>query len=37
MFPAHSVELYTGRRRAVAVVQRVKRFLKAVVKKALWI
>jgi hypothetical protein len=31
MFPALFVELSTGRQRAVAVVQGVKRFLKAVV------
>jgi hypothetical protein len=35
MFPALSVELCTGRQRAVAVVQRVKRFSNTVVKKAL--
>jgi hypothetical protein len=35
MFPALSVELCTGRQRAVAIILRVKRFLNTVVKKAL--
>jgi hypothetical protein len=34
MFPALSVELCTGRQRAVAV-ERIKTFLKVVVRKAL--